>query len=123
MTIGKVLITSVTIFGKAFIPEDDGVEIMPGGIISEPSGYLTNGSPIPAAKVKGSELKITLAKDSSYDHRKHLLLGQSGIVQIIYKDSSIETFKECMIKDIQESVDGKITITFAGNAFIDTLTA
>lgn len=123
MTTGRVLINSITIFGKTFIPDDGGVEIMPGGIIKEAVGYQTNGSPIFNEKIKGSELKITVPHESSYDYNAELLNGQTGVVQIIYANSQIKTVKDCAVSSVEESVDGKLTITLPGNAFIDNLTA
>ena len=123
MAKGHVLVNSILIFGKQYIPEDGGVEITPGGIVKEAVGYQTDGSPIFKEMIKGSELKLTIAHDSSFDYNSAILNGQSGIVQIIYSNGQIKTVKDCAVNSVDESNDGKLTISLPGNAFIDNLTA
>jgi hypothetical protein len=120
---GKVLVSTVSIFGKNYSPIDGMVGITPGGIIKESAGIQSDGKNIKAEKLKATELSIKIGYDSTQDYNSEFLLGVEGVVQLLYRDGQIKTITGCAISNVDDADDGVLTLTMTCDAFIDNLTA
>lgn len=120
---GKVLVSTVSIFGKSYSPIDGMVAITPGGIIKESAGILPSGKNVKAEKMKATELTVKIAYDSTFNYNAEFLEGAEGVVQLIYKDGQVKTISGCSVSEVTDADDGTLEIKFTCDAFIDNLTA